>query len=230
MATKKRPLKPQAPEAEAERQRARHPIGRRQTTDRQGQGARLHHLRRAERRPAAGPEQFRADRGHHGDAQRNGHAGRRERGGRGPRGRRPAAEEEADRGRRGAGRQYQRKLGRAPMTRCACICAKWARVELLSREGEIAIAKRIEAGRDMMIRGLCESPLTFRAIIAWHEALKTGRVLLRDVIDLEAMQAGNATRSRSRAMVPRSFRGRRRSRMTRRTRASACRSRRSRRS
>jgi RNA polymerase primary sigma factor len=64
-------------------------------------------------------------------------------------------------------------------------------VELLSREGEIAIAKRIEAGRDMMIRGLCESPLTFRAIIAWHEALNNGRVLLRDVIDLEAMQSGN---------------------------------------
>ena len=64
-------------------------------------------------------------------------------------------------------------------------------VELLSREGEIAIAKRIEAGRDMMIRGLCESPLTFRAIIAWHDALNNGRVLLRDVIDLEAMQAGS---------------------------------------
>jgi RNA polymerase primary sigma factor len=64
-------------------------------------------------------------------------------------------------------------------------------VELLSREGEIAIAKRIEAGRDMMIRGLCESPLTFRAIIAWHEALNNGRVLLRDVIDLEAMEAGS---------------------------------------
>jgi RNA polymerase primary sigma factor len=64
-------------------------------------------------------------------------------------------------------------------------------VELLSREGEIAIAKRIEAGRDMMIRGLCESPLTFRAIIAWHDSLNNGRVLLRDVIDLEAMQAGN---------------------------------------
>ena len=63
-------------------------------------------------------------------------------------------------------------------------------VELLSREGEIAIAKRIEAGRDMMIRGLCESPLTFRAIISWHEALNNGRVLLRDVIDLEAMQNG----------------------------------------
>ena len=63
-------------------------------------------------------------------------------------------------------------------------------VELLSREGEIAIAKRIEAGRDMMISGLCESPLTFRAIIAWHEALKAGRMLLRDIIDLEATQGG----------------------------------------
>jgi len=59
-------------------------------------------------------------------------------------------------------------------------------VELLSREGEIAIAKRIEAGRDMMIGGLCESPLTFKAIIAWHDAVKDGRMLLRDVIDLEA--------------------------------------------
>jgi RNA polymerase primary sigma factor len=59
-------------------------------------------------------------------------------------------------------------------------------VELLSREGEIAIAKRIEAGRDMMIGGLCESPLTFRAIIGWHEAVREGKLLLRDVIDLEA--------------------------------------------
>jgi RNA polymerase primary sigma factor len=59
-------------------------------------------------------------------------------------------------------------------------------VELLSREGEIAIAKRIEAGRDMMIGGLCESPLTFKAIVAWHDAVKEGRMLLRDVIDLEA--------------------------------------------
>jgi RNA polymerase primary sigma factor len=63
-------------------------------------------------------------------------------------------------------------------------------VELLSREGEIAIAKRIEAGREMMIGGLCESPLTFRAIIAWHDALKGARMLLRDIIDLEATQGG----------------------------------------
>src|ERR1700677_4729179 len=61
-------------------------------------------------------------------------------------------------------------------------------VELLSREGEIAIAKRIESGRDMMIGGLCESPLTFKAIISWHDQLKAGRMLLRDIVDLEATQ------------------------------------------
>ncbi|WP_215761775.1 RNA polymerase sigma factor RpoD [Acetobacter sp. P1H12_c] len=62
-------------------------------------------------------------------------------------------------------------------------------VELLSREGEIAIAKRIEAGRDEMIGGLCESPLTFRAIISWHEKIRNNEMLLRDIVDLEAMQA-----------------------------------------
>jgi len=65
-------------------------------------------------------------------------------------------------------------------------------VELLSREGEIAIAKRIEAGRDMMINGLCESPLTFKAIINWHDQLKVGRMLLRDIIDLEATDGAGA--------------------------------------
>jgi RNA polymerase primary sigma factor len=59
-------------------------------------------------------------------------------------------------------------------------------VELLSREGEIAIAKRIEAGRQTMIAGICESPLTMRALIEWREALQEGRMLLRDVIDLDA--------------------------------------------
>ncbi|NDB69919.1 MAG: RNA polymerase sigma factor RpoD, partial [Methylocystaceae bacterium] len=63
-------------------------------------------------------------------------------------------------------------------------------VELLSREGEIAIAKRIEAGREAMIAGLCESPLTFQAIIIWREELETSKVLLRDIIDLEATYAG----------------------------------------
>ncbi|MBX6369075.1 MAG: RNA polymerase sigma factor RpoD [Rhodospirillales bacterium] len=59
-------------------------------------------------------------------------------------------------------------------------------VELLSREGEIAIAKRIEAGREMMIGGICESPLTIRALIGWRDALNAGRMLLRDIIDLDA--------------------------------------------
>ncbi|HLO78859.1 MAG TPA: RNA polymerase sigma factor RpoD, partial [Magnetospirillum sp.] len=59
-------------------------------------------------------------------------------------------------------------------------------VELLSREGEIAIAKRIEAGRDMMIGGICESPLTIRAVVDWHDALQAGKMLLRDIIDLDA--------------------------------------------
>jgi len=60
-------------------------------------------------------------------------------------------------------------------------------VELLSREGEIAIAKRIEAGRDTMILGLCESPITFHAIILWSEALNAGEMQLREILDLDAM-------------------------------------------
>ena len=64
-------------------------------------------------------------------------------------------------------------------------------VELLSREGEIAIAKRIEAGRETMIAGLCESPLTFQAIIIWRDELnRRPNILLRDIIDLEATYAG----------------------------------------
>ncbi len=63
-------------------------------------------------------------------------------------------------------------------------------VELLSREGEIAIAKRIEAGRETMIAGLCENPLTFQALIIWRDELVEGNVLLRDIIDLEATYAG----------------------------------------
>ncbi len=64
-------------------------------------------------------------------------------------------------------------------------------VELLSREGEIAIAKRIEAGREKMIGALCESPLTMRAIAHWHDALNEGELLLRDVIDLDATYGGD---------------------------------------
>ena len=59
-------------------------------------------------------------------------------------------------------------------------------VELLSREGEIAIAKRIEAGREMMIGAICESPLTIRSIINWSDSIKAGTMLLRDIVDLEA--------------------------------------------
>jgi RNA polymerase primary sigma factor len=63
-------------------------------------------------------------------------------------------------------------------------------MDLLSREGEIAIAKRIEAGREAMIAGLCESPLTFQAIIVWRDELNEGKVLLRDIIDVDATHAG----------------------------------------
>jgi RNA polymerase primary sigma factor len=65
-------------------------------------------------------------------------------------------------------------------------------VELLSREGEIAIAKRIEAGREMMIGGLCENPLTVRALMLWRDALNEGKMLLRDIIDLDATYASTA--------------------------------------
>jgi len=74
-------------------------------------------------------------------------------------------------------------------------------IELLSRPGEIAIAKRIEAGREAMIAGLCESPLTFQAIIIWREELNDGKVFLRDIIDLEATHAGSAVKAAP-AVVP----------------------------
>src|SRR5215207_8881680 len=66
-------------------------------------------------------------------------------------------------------------------------------VELLSREGEIAIAKRIEAGRDIMIWGLCESPITFNAIIEWSRLLNEGSMQLREILDLEAMLSKGPT-------------------------------------
>ena len=75
--------------------------------------------------------------------------------------------------------------------------------ELLSREGEIAIAKRIEAGREAMIAGLCESPLTFQAVIIWRDELNEGKVLLRDIIDLDATYAGpDATATSAPVMGP----------------------------
>ena len=66
-------------------------------------------------------------------------------------------------------------------------------VELLSREGEIAIAKRIEAGRQIMIGGICESPITIRSLLAWHDALQDGKMLLRDIIDLDATCGAGAS-------------------------------------
>ncbi|MDA9904624.1 RNA polymerase sigma factor RpoD [Hyphomicrobiales bacterium] len=75
-------------------------------------------------------------------------------------------------------------------------------VDLLSREGEIAIAKRIEAGKEAMIEGLCESPLTFQAIIIWRDELNEGQVLLRDIIDLEASYAGPDAKNKKVAKNP----------------------------
>jgi RNA polymerase primary sigma factor len=70
-------------------------------------------------------------------------------------------------------------------------------VELLSREGEIAVAKRIEAGHEAMIAGLCESPLTFQAIVIWRDELNQGKVFLRDIIDLDATHAGPDAETKS---------------------------------
>ena len=75
-------------------------------------------------------------------------------------------------------------------------------VELLSREGEIAIAKRIEAGREAMIAGLCESPLTFQAIIIWRDELNEAKILLRDIIDLEATYAGPDAKKQQAVATP----------------------------
>jgi RNA polymerase primary sigma factor len=78
-------------------------------------------------------------------------------------------------------------------------------VELLSREGEIAIAKRIEAGREAMIAGLCESPLTFQAIIIWRDELNEGKILLRDIIDLEATYAGPDAKNNQPVQAPQPY-------------------------
>src|SRR4051794_20800918 len=74
-------------------------------------------------------------------------------------------------------------------------------VELHSREGEIAIAKRIEAGREAMIAGLCESALSFQAIIIWRDELNEGKIFLRDIIDLEATYAGPDARNNPAALL-----------------------------
>jgi len=99
----------------------------------------------------------------------------------------PEGEEEATEGEgfSGAGNVDEEDLGRTDDP-VRMYLREMGSVELLSREGEIAIAKRIEAGREMMIGGICESPLTLRAVVEWHDALVEGKMLLRDIIDLDA--------------------------------------------
>ena len=84
-------------------------------------------------------------------------------------------------------------------------------VELLSREGEIAIAKRIEAGREAMIAGPLRKPADFQAIIIWRDELNEGKILLRDIIDLEATYEGPEAKDAAAGRACRRRRGRRRS-------------------
>src|SRR5947207_8330293 len=100
-----------------------------------------------------------------------------------------AAEEEGD-GEQRAGNLDDEDIGRTDDP-VRMYLREMGSVELLSREGEIAIAKRIEAGRDMMIGGICENPLTIRAIVGWRDALVEGKMLLRDIIDLDATSGSN---------------------------------------
>jgi RNA polymerase primary sigma factor len=102
----------------------------------------------------------------------------------------PAAEEGEEGEPRAAGNLDDEDIGRTDDP-VRMYLREMGSVELLSREGEIAIAKRIEAGREMMIGGICESPLTMRALIGWRDALVEGRMLLRDIVDLDATY-GNA--------------------------------------
>src|SRR5258707_2231490 len=95
-----------------------------------------------------------------------------------------AAEEEGD-GEQRAGNLDDEDIGRTDDP-VRMYLREMGSVELLSREGEIAIAKRIEAGRDMMIGGICENPLTIRAIVGWRDALVEGKMLLRELIVLDA--------------------------------------------
>ena len=144
------------------------------------QGARLRDARRAQCRAALRGGLARPDRGHHVDAVRHGHHRGRERGARGG-----AAAQDA-RGRRGGGAEPAAPVAAPSLPAVTQTRAEptertddpvrmylrdMGSVELLSREGEIAIAKRIEAGREAMIAGLCESPLTFQAVIIWRDEL-----------------------------------------------------------
>ena len=195
----RRPEKEGAGNARCPAAAARSLRRRRQEDDQAGEEARLRHLRAAQRRHAVRGGHLREDRRHPGDDERDGHQRRRDRGSRGRRretARRPKRKRRANpanwsRSRRSRSPNPRpRSRPSAPTIRCACICAKWARWSFLSREGEIAIAKRIEAGREAMIAGLCESPLSFQAVIIWRDELNEGKVFLRDIIDLEATYAG----------------------------------------
>ena len=171
-----------------------------QEDDQAGQEARLRHPRPAQRRAALRGGVLRPDRGRLRDAQRDGHQRRRFRRGRAGRG------EQAGRGAptttTTATASWSRSPNKVPAKAeksepsertddpVRMYLREMGSVELLSREGEIAIAKRIEAGREAMIAGLCESPLTFQAIIIWRDELNDGKVFLRDIIDLEATYAG----------------------------------------
>lgn len=102
----------------------------------------------------------------------------------------PAVETETETDGRAAGNIDEEDIGRTDDP-VRMYLREMGSVELLSREGEIAIAKRIEAGREMMIGGICESPLTIREVIKWHDALCDGKMLLRDIIDLDATYGSN---------------------------------------
>src|SRR6266446_7123790 len=99
-----------------------------------------------------------------------------------------ATEEEGD-GEQRAGNLDDKDIGRTDDP-VRMYLREMGSVELLSREGESAIAKRIEAGRDMMIGGICESPLTYRAMVEWRDRLAAGQMLLREIIDLDATYGG----------------------------------------
>jgi RNA polymerase primary sigma factor len=101
----------------------------------------------------------------------------------------PAEEKEGEEGEEAPESKNSEELGRTDDP-VRLYLREMGSVELLSREGEIAIAKRIEAGREMMIGSICESPLTIQAILGWHDALNEGRMLMRDIIDLEATYGG----------------------------------------
>ena len=112
-----------------------------------------------------------------------------------------AAEQEDETSDRAAGNIDDEDIGRTDDP-VRMYLREMGSVELLSREGEIAIAKRIEAGREKMIGGICESPLTIKALLSWREALNEGQILLRDIIDLDATYGGSADGSAASGAAP----------------------------